>query len=107
MKKTVTCILSFLPALMIAITFIVMFFVLIIVGDEPMNTIGIIGMVLLVIFELIGVFLALGLIVWYMIIACKSPKLSVGMKVFWCIMLYCFNLFVFPIFWFCVILKEE
>lgn len=103
MKKTMSCIVSFLPLILLAVTFI--FMCLLFFVEE--------GSALLMIIGLIGALIALAasttgvvLMVIYMIKACKNPALSTGMKVLWCILLYCFNVFLFPVYWFMYIGKE-
>ena len=102
MNKALSCILSFLPAILVFGTVILFAVFGIVVGTEGTMGVGAtIFMILLLIFEFVGVILAL-----VMIKACKNPNLSTGMKVLWCILIYSFNLFIFPVYWFIYIRKE-
>ena len=107
MKKALSCILSFLPLVMIALTFIVLLVALLIFGEGTMSTGETILMIGLILFEFIGVALTFFMIIWYMIKTCKNPEFTTGMKVLWCVLLYCFNLFVFPVYWFLYVRKED
>lgn len=106
MKKALSCILSFLPLVMIAGTFIVLFIAILVFGEGTMSTGEIILMIGLILFELLGVALTFFMMIWYMIKTFKNPGFTTGMKVLWCILLYCFNLFVFPVYWFLYVRKE-
>ena len=106
MKKVVSCILSFLPLVMIFLTMVVFFLSYFIVGEGTMTAGETIFMLGLVLFTLIGVVLTFVMMVWYMIKACKNPEFSTGIKVLWCVLLYCFNLVAFPVYWILYIRKE-
>ena len=106
MKKALSCILSFLPLLLIAFSLILLLVFGIIFGEGTLTAIQTIIMILLLAMELIGVLLALTLIVIYIVKACKNPDISTGMKVAWCFIIYSFNIFVFPVYWFIYIRKE-
>lgn len=106
MKKVLSCILSILPIVMIAITFIVALVFLMIVGEGTLTTGQTIFMICLFAFELIGIALTFFMMVWYMIKTCRNPEFSTGMKVLWCALLYCVNLIAFPIYWFLYVRKE-
>lgn len=106
MKKGLSCILSFLPLVMIVLTFVVLFAMLIIFGEGTMTTGQTILMIGLLIFELIGVILTFVVMIWYMIKTYKNPEFTTGMKILWFALLYCFNLFVFPVYWFMYVRKE-
>lgn len=106
MKKGLSCILSFLPLVMIVLTFVVLFAMLIIFGEGTMTTGQTILMIGLLIFELIGVILTFVVMIWYMIKTYKNPEFTTGMKILWFVLLYCFNLFVFPVYWFMYVRKE-
>ncbi len=106
MKKALSCILSFLPLVLIALTLILFLVFGIFIGEGTLNVWQTIVMLFLVAMELIGVLLALVLIVLYIIKACKNPNISTGMKVVWCLLIYNLNIFVFPVYWFLYIRKE-
>lgn len=107
MNKALSCFLSFLPAILVFGTLILFAVFGIVAGMEGTMGAGeTIFMIFLLVFEFIGVILALVMIVWYMIKACKNPNLSTGMKVVWCFLIYSFNLFIFPVYWFIYIRKE-
>ena len=106
MKKALSCMLSFLPLVLIALSLILLLIFGIIFGEGTLTVIQTIFMFFLVAMELIGVLLGLTLIVVYIIKACKNPNISTGMKVAWCFIIYSFNIFAFPIYWFLYIRKE-
>lgn len=107
MNKVLSCILSFMPAVLVFGALLMFFVFYLIAGDESTMTAAetIIAFLILGI-EFIGVILTFVLMVWYMVKACKNPYLSTGMKVLWCFLLYFFNLFIYPVFWFIYIRKE-
>ncbi len=103
MKKSMSCILSFVPLVTLVLAVIVMCLLFFVEeGSALMMIIGLIGALIALATSTTGVVL----MVIYMIKACKNPALSTGMKVLWCALLYCFNIFVFPIYWFMYIGKE-
>lgn len=106
MKKVLSCILSFLPLVMMALTFLVFFIAILIFGEGTMSSGESVLMIGLILFELIGVALTYVIMIWYMIKTCKNPGFTTGTKVLWCLLLYFFNLFVFPVYWFLYIRKE-
>ncbi len=106
MKKVLSCMLSFLPLGMIVLTMVVFFLSYFIIGEGTMTTGETIFMLGLILFELIAVVLTFALMIWYMIKACKNPEFSTGIKVLWCVILYCFNIIAFPVYWFLYIRKE-
>ena len=85
---------------------VVFFLSYFIVGEGTMTAGETIFMLGLVLFTLIAVILTFVLMIWYMIKACKNPELTTGMKVLWCVLLYCFNLVAFPVYWILYIRKE-
>ncbi len=106
MKKVLSCILSFLPLLLIAFVIIAYIVAVLVIGEGIMTTPEIIAMICLLAVAVVAVILTFVLMIWYMIKACKNPDLSTGMKVLWCALLYCFNLLIYPVFWFMYIRKE-
>lgn len=38
-------------------------------------------------------------IIWFIILACKKQTWTSGKKALWCVLVYCLNVFVFPVFW--------
>ncbi len=107
MKKVVSCCLSFVPVVMIVLTFVVLLLAMLIFGEGTMSTGEVILMIGLLLFELIGVVMTFVMMIWYMIKTCKNPEFSTGIKVLWCALLYCFNMFIFPVYWFMYVRKEE
>ncbi len=105
MKKVLSCILSFLPAIG---------FIGVIIGlihaapfmNHPVNEEQKMISIMMVVIALAVVILTFAVMVWYMIKACKNPQYDTGMKVLWCFMLYMFNMFAFPVFWFVHVRKE-
>lgn len=55
----------------------------------------------------IGVLMCWVDIFWFIYMAIKNKQLDNNMKIVWCVLLYLLNIFVFPVFWFMVIRKEE
>ncbi len=106
MKKGLSCVLSFLPLIIIVLTFVVLFGALMIFGEGAMSTGQTIFMIGLILFELIGVILTYVVMIMYMIKTCKNPEFTTGMKILWCVLLYCFNIFIFPVYWFMFLRKE-
>lgn len=107
MKKVVSCCLSFVPAVMIFLTFVVLLLAMMFLDEGPMNTGEVILMFGFLLFDLIGVVMTFVMMIWYMIKTCKNPEFSTGMKILWCALLYCFNLIAFPVYWFMYVRKEE
>lgn len=77
---------------------------------EEMGTISYealgVGMILILIGALLSVIAVYGVMIWLMIKTVKNPNIDKGLKVVWCICLYMFNMFVFPVYWFIYIRKE-
>ena len=107
MKKVFTCILSILP--MIAMFLYTVGLVALGIASEEGLVYGstedvfVLLMFVLTIFLLIVVF---GVMIYFIIHACRNPQLVTGMKVCWCFLLYQFNVFVFPVYWFIYLRKE-
>lgn len=106
MNKVLSCVLSFLPLVLFILSMVGLIVFAIVAGEGTMSVGGTIALIALFIFELITVVLTFGIMIWYMIKACKNPELSTGMKVLWCALLYCFNMIAFPVFWFMYIKNE-
>ena len=106
MKKGLSGVLSFLPLVIIVLTFVVLLVMLFIFGEGIMSTGEMIFAFGLILFELIGVILTYVVMIMYMIKTCKSPEFTTGMKILWCVLLYCFNIFVFPVYWFMYLRTE-
>lgn len=106
MKKTFSCIMSILPliGIILSVGFAV---VCLFVAEGVMSTGEVIVAIFFLALTLLSVVGTFAVMIWFMVKACKNPNLSTGMKVLWCVLLYCFNVFVFPIFWLVVIRKEE
>ncbi len=107
MKKVLTCILSFVPL----ISTVLMGVTLAIFGiasEEGMlygsaEDAMIIGLLVIMLFYVIAMF---GIMIYFIVITCKNPNLSTGMKILWCFLHYQFNALAFPVYWFIYILRE-
>ncbi len=104
MKKLLSCILSFLPLISYGIFMVIYIsnFVDIIMENELSRTTTII-------FLVSGILCAIstfGVMFWFIYKTYKNPTLIGGSKAGWIILLYCFNIFVFPVYWFIFIRKE-
>ncbi len=109
MKKILSCLLSFLPLVLFAISMFFIFFMeissLFWETTEPPFWFVFLA-VFMVIFTLLMVIAVYAVMIYYIVIACRSPYLDTSMKALWCILLYLLNVLVFPVFWFVVIRKE-
>lgn len=109
MKKILSCLLSFLPLVLFAI---IMFYIifseispLFWETTEPPFWFVFLE-VFMLIFGVLMVIAVYAVMIYYIVIACRSPYLDTSMKTLWCILLYLLNALVFPVFWFVVIRKE-
>lgn len=105
MKKILSCMLSFLPGILLLVSFITAF-LFTIFGNDPLSTFETVLAFLMMGLAILAVILTYGVMIYYIVKACKNPQLSGGMKALWVVLLYCFNVFVFPVFWF-MYLKNE
>lgn len=107
MKKVITCILSFIPLVFTVLMTIAMVSFGIALDQGAfygtMEDVVVIGLFIFIILYLIAVF---GIMIYFIVITCKNPNLSTGMKVLWCFLHYQFNAFAFPVYWFIYILRE-
>lgn len=105
MKKTLSCIASFLPIIgvILSVTGIIVWAIW---AGEELSTIENVVAILLLVFTFATVIFAFVLNVWYIIKTWKNAYLSAGMKILWTALLYCCNIFVFPIFWFMYVRHE-
>ncbi len=111
MKKTLSCILSFLPMVLI-ISYIVISIVITVVESTgySMGTVGVIFTVLALLIGIAGFILGGVLVIVYIVKTIKNNNLSVGIKVLWCWLLFQMSVFFFailPIYWFVVLRKEQ
>lgn len=101
MKKLISLIFSFIP-LILFIMFVKNFlFDIILEGSVNPSSIS------------VFIFIALLLVIttfadmfWLMYKTFKHPTLSTGAKIVWMILLYFFNIFIYPIHWFIFIRRE-
>ena len=61
---------------------------------------------LMVALTLVLLFFLFGGMIYFIVDTCRNPKISGGMKIFWCFMHYQFNVFVFPVYWFLYLRKN-
>lgn len=111
MKKTLLCILSFLPTILI---FLGMITLIVITGLQAggMET-GIVVTILQILAlltELAGFVLGSIMMIIYIIKTITNKNLSDGMKAVWCALLFFLSVFLFgilPVYWFMVVRKEQ
>lgn len=101
-----SCIVSFIPLMAFALSMVAIILCAIWSGEGTMSAGEMVLAAFMFIFVLFTVIIVYAIMIWYMIKACKNPNLSTGMKVLWCAVLYCFNMFIFPVFWF-IYVKQE
>lgn len=99
MKKVLSCILSFIPAisLFIAIVTIIVFSIK---AETNVNFFDLYLVILMSALVILAVVSCYAVMIFYMVKACKNPNLTTGTKVLWCVLLYFLNIFIFPVFWF-------
>lgn len=99
MKKLGSCILAFAPGVLLFITLIAaaLFSSW---GSDPMSSFEVFVGLAMVALAFLAVILCFTVMILYIIKTVKSPYISADMKAVWCILLYMFNVFVFPVFWF-------
>lgn len=100
MKKALSCILSFLPLILTMGPLFILMILTAIYGDKTLHGAEVVFAFALLAAVVIGVILTFVMMVWYIIKTWKDFYLSTGMKILWTALLYCCNIFVFPIFWF-------
>jgi len=110
MKKALSCILSFLPTIIILTCIVIL---IVFTGLEnsgyAIGTVGEIIRILTLLVELAGVGLGVTLVIIYIVKTIKNQNLSVGMKILWCWLLFQMSVFFFvnlPVYWFVVLRKE-
>lgn len=106
MKKVLSCLLSFLPLILTMVPLVIMMILVAIYGDKQLHGAEAVLAFSLLGAVVIGVILTFVLMVWYMIKTWKDFYLSTGMKILWTALLYCCNIFVFPVYWFVCIRHE-
>ena len=57
-------------------------------------------------YRILAVIAVYGVMIWLIVKTIKKQEMSTLAKVVWCICLYSFNIFVFPIYWFVYLRKE-
>lgn len=62
--------------------------------------------ILLFCLAILTVIAVYGVMIWLIVKTIKKQEMSTLAKVVWCICLYSFNIFVFPIYWFVYLRKE-
>lgn len=63
-------------------------------------------MIFLVFLSFVTVIDVYGVMIWLIIKTVKNQRLSGVAKVIWCLCLYFFNIFIFPVYWFVYLRKE-
>jgi len=96
MKKALSCILSFLPTIIILTCIVIL---IVFTGLEnsgyAIGTVGEIIRILTLLVELAGVGLGVTLVIIYIVKTIKNQNLSVGMKILWCWLLFQMSVFFF------------
>lgn len=111
MKKTLSCILSFLPTIVIFISMVIL---ILITGFEnggySIGTPVVILRICTLLVEIAAFILGFVLMIIYIVKTVKNKNLSTGMKVLWCALLFYLSVFLYvilPIYWFAVLRKEQ
>ena len=107
MKKAITCILSFLP-MIATVLYVVAIIAMSIISEEfyLTDSVETILVLLMLVFSLAFIVAVFGVMIYFIVHACKSPNLETGMKVLWVFLLYQFNLFALPVYWFIYMRRE-
>ncbi len=107
MKKVFTFILSIIP-LIATVIYTVALVIFGIASEEGMiyGSAEDIVVLLMLGFTLLFVAALFGVMIYFIVHACRNPQLATGMKVCWCFLHYQFNVFVFPVYWFIYLRKE-
>lgn len=105
MKKVLSCILSFLPGILLLISLMSVIYISLymegeIRGEDMALAIS------MIVTSLLAVIACFGVMIIYVIKVYKNPQMSSGTKIMWYICLYFFNVLIFPVFWFIYIRKE-
>ena len=105
MKKVVSCILSFLPGILLLISLMSVIYISLymegeIRGEDMALAIS------MIVTSLLAVIACFGVMIFYAVKVYRNSQMSSGTKIVWYICLYFFNVFVFPVFWFMYIRKE-
>lgn len=111
MKKTLSCILSFLPTALILVGMITL---IVITGfqnsgfdtDVAVKVLQILAMLI----EISGILLGAVMMIIYIVKTIINKDFSVGIKVLWCALLFYLSVFLFailPVYWFVVVRKEQ
>ncbi len=108
MNKKIIGMLSFLPLISFIIGYVGLFAANVVMGmkgapDGLLATVLIITMV----FMLIALISLFAIMIWFIILTCKNPNLSGGKKAMWIVLLYCFHITTFPIYYFKQIKNQE
>ena len=111
MKKTLSCILSFLPGILIVLGMITL---IIITGvqNSGIDT-GVfvtVLQILALLIELAGWIMGFVLMIIYVVKTIKNKNFSVGIKILWCALLFYLSVFfyvILPIYWFVVLSKDQ
>lgn len=111
MKKTLSCILSFLPTAMILLGMITLIIITgLQSGGFDTGVFVTILQVLALLVEMAGCLTGFVLMIIYIVKTIKNKNLTVGMKIIWCALLFYLSVFLFsilPVYWFVVIRKEQ
>ncbi len=107
MKKVLTFVLAVMPLPLSFVYLVACVFMAI--ADENGWFAGImedVYILLLLGFTLVLVAITIAAMTYFIVKACKNPKLTGGMKAIWCVLLYQLNVFVFPVYWFLYLRKD-
>ena len=107
MKKVLTCILCLLPFILFFGIIIPLFGISIAqelgtITEEAAESIAFI----LCIGAIVAVIAVYGVMIWLIVKTIRKKEFDTGVKVVWCICLYWFNIFAFPVYWFMYLRKE-
>lgn len=101
MKKVLTGLLAFLPIVLLGISLVMIFAIMFMFGaEETISGSEMLFPLIAFVITCLTVILTYAAIITFIIMVFMDDSLSIGWKIGWSCLLYFFNVFVFPIFWF-------
>ena len=111
MKKTLSCILSFIPTVTVLTCIVILIIITGLINGGIADGVFItVLQTCTLIVEILGFILGVVLLVIYIIKTIINRNLTVGMKILWCALLFYLSVFFFailPVYWFVVLRKEQ
>lgn len=101
MKKVLTGLLAFLPIILLVVSLVmIVAFMFTFAAEETLYGSELIFPIIMLAVIVLAVILTYAAIITFVIMVFKDDSLSIGWKIGWGCLLYFFNVFVFPVFWF-------